>query len=150
MKLKLRLKEIMKQKHKRGFSSPLTDSEVTEIRRAFFEFFVGVFQRFTEKQYWQTTTTKGSMAIDDVSKRFDINLFIEETRLDQKEFLKQFCRLQMFTRLLEKKVWPLKNEDMVDLLFLEENIRLKLSRYLKNIKKVSLTFFRNNIWDIES
>lgn len=85
------------------------------------------------------------MAIDDVSKRFDINLFIEETRLDQKEFLKQFCRLQMFTRLLEKKVWPLKNEDMVDLLFLEENIRLKLSRYLKNIKKVSLTYFRNNM-----
>lgn len=42
----------------------------------------------------------------------------------------------MFTRLLERKVWPSKNEDMIDLMFLEDNIRLKLNRYIKNIKKV--------------
>lgn len=41
----------------------------------------------------------------------------------------------MFTRLLERKVWPSKNEDMIDLMFLEDNIRLKVNRYIKNIKK---------------
>jgi hypothetical protein len=33
--------------------------------------------------------------------------------------------MQMFTRLLERKLWASKNEDVTDLLFLDENIRLK-------------------------
>lgn len=47
----------------------------------------------------------------------------------------------MFTRLLEKKMWPLKNEDMIDLMFFEDNIRLKVNRYMKNIKRKHKTAF---------
>jgi hypothetical protein len=58
-----------------------------------------------------------------VSTRFDIKNFIDKTENDQKPFLKQFCKLQMFTRLLERKMWPQKNEDMIDLMFFEDSIR---------------------------
>jgi hypothetical protein len=31
----------------------------------------------------------------------------------------------MFTRLIEKKLWPAKDEDIIDLTFFEEHTRLK-------------------------
>lgn len=43
----------------------------------------------------------------------------------------------MFTRLLERKLWANRNDDVIDTMFFDENIRLKLNRYKKNQKNVS-------------
>ncbi len=47
----------------------------------------------------------------------------------------------MFTRLLERKLWANKNEDVIDTVFFDENIRFKLNRYKKNSKNQQLTPF---------
>lgn len=41
----------------------------------------------------------------------------------------------MFNRLLERKLYPTKSEDLTDLTFFEENIKLKLNRAIRNAKK---------------
>ena len=40
----------------------------------------------------------------------------------------------MFTRLLERKLWPSNNEDIIDLMFFSEHIKAK---YGKNNKRNS-------------
>lgn len=42
----------------------------------------------------------------------------------------------MFTRLLERKIWPSKNDDIVDVLFFDENIKLKYSKQKSKSKNV--------------
>ena len=46
----------------------------------------------------------------------------------------------MFTQLLEKKIWARKNQDVINTLFFDENIRVKQNRYKKNAKNVILSF----------
>lgn len=70
---------------------------------------------------------------------FNYQKYIDDSPSDHRPFFKAFLRLQMFTRLLERKLWPAKDVDMVDLMYFEESIRLKYNRYSKNSKKVSLT-----------
>jgi hypothetical protein len=41
----------------------------------------------------------------------------------------------MFTRLLERKKWPSKPEDTIDLMFFEESLKKKTNRYFMNKKK---------------
>lgn len=50
----------------------------------------------------------------------------------------------MFTRILERKLWATKNEDVTDLAFFEEHIKLKLNRSIKNVKKKLETPFLND------
>jgi hypothetical protein len=45
--------------------------------------------------------------------------------------------MQMFTRLLERKLWASKNEDVIDLLFFDEHIRVKKVRNAQHFKSVS-------------
>ena len=44
--------------------------------------------------------------------------------------------MQMFTRLLERKLWANRNEDVTDLAFFDEHIRLKLIRNKQTFKTV--------------
>lgn len=50
--------------------------------------------------------------------------------------MKHFVKHSMFTRLLERKLWANRSEDVIDTMFFDENIRLKLNRYKKNSKNV--------------
>jgi hypothetical protein len=66
---------------------------------------------------------------------FNYQKYIDDSPSDSRPFFKAFLKLQMFTRLLERKLWPAKDVDMVDLMYFEESIRLKFNRYSKNSKK---------------
>ena len=42
----------------------------------------------------------------------------------------------MFTRFIERKKWPTQNDDVIDITFFEENVKLKKKKSIKNYKKV--------------
>jgi hypothetical protein len=84
--------------------------------------------------------------VDGVAACFNFVKYKEETKADQKAFFKQFLHMQMFTRLLERKLWAQKNEDITDLAFFDEHIRLKLMRKKKTFKPVRLQFYSYYIW----
>lgn len=50
----------------------------------------------------------------------------------------------MFTRLLERKLWASKNEDIIDITFFDEHIRHKFSKQKKTAKTQQETFFLND------
>ena len=46
----------------------------------------------------------------------------------------------MFTRLLERKLWANKNEDIIDTMYFDERIRRKTQKVKKPSKNVNLIF----------
>jgi len=98
----------------------------------FFQFFVGLFQDY-EKHL-----TPGKRTVDGVQTCFNFQRYKDEAPADQKPFFKQFLHMQMFTRLLERKLWANRNEDVTDLAFFDEHIRLKHIRNKQTFKTVSL------------
>ncbi len=75
--------------------------------------------------------------VEGVNACFNFNKYIEESPGDQKIFFKYFLKLQMFTRLLERKLWPSKNEDIIDTTFFDEHIKLKYSKVKVKSKNVT-------------
>jgi len=63
--------------------------------------------------------------VEGVSGCFNYQKYIEDSPSDTKMFFKYFLKLQMFTRLLERRLWPSKNEDIIDTTFFDESIRSK-------------------------
>ena len=55
--------------------------------------------------------------------------------------------MQMFTRFLERKLWPQKQEDVIDILMFDESIRVKKLRKggVLGIKKVRMMSFNYKI-----
>lgn len=102
---------------------------------AFFQFFVGVFQDY-EKYLVQPAGGPGTFVknSDGVSAYFNFNKYKEETLQDQKNFFRTFLSNQMFTRLLERKLWAQKNEDVFEITYFDEHIRLKQARNRKTFK----------------
>ena len=70
---------------------------------------------------------------------FNFARYKEETNADQKPFFKHFFEMQMFTRFLERKLWAQNNEDVIDVTFFDEHIRLKQARNRKTFKTVSIS-----------
>ena len=75
--------------------------------------------------------------VEGVSGCFNFTKYIEDSPSDQKIFFKYFLKLQMFTRHLERKLWPSKNEDIIDVTFFDEHIKHKYSKVKPKAKGVS-------------
>ena len=110
-------------------------------------FFVNVFQSY-EKYIPQGSTSMISSiqkTVEGVSGCFNYQKYIEDSPSDCKMFFKYFLRLQMFTRLLERKLWPSKNEDIIDVTFFDEHIRSKFNKVKKSSRSTQQeTFFLND------
>jgi len=120
---------------KRKKQQRLSNDEVDAVREAFFSFFVNVFQNYDK---YSVTSQGGVMGnvqrtVEGVNAVFNHQKFVDEAG-DQKPFLKHFVKLQMFTRLLERKFWPSKNEDIIDVMFFDESIRAKFQKPKKSAK----------------
>jgi len=129
------VEDLVKPKKKKK-RDRFTPEEIDKIRMAFLNFFVGVFQDY-EKYVVQPQTGQFIKTVDGVSACFNFPKYKEETRTDQRAFFKHFLHMQMFTRLLERKLWASKNEDVIDVTFFDEHIRIKQARNRKTFKSVS-------------
>lgn len=134
-KLSKQVKDIVKPKRKKRERLSLEDVE--KIRMSFLGFFVGVFQDY--EKYLQQPQGGGPFVktVEGVNACFSFQRYKEETVNDQKQFLKHFLHMQMFTRFLERKLWAQKNEDVIDITFFDEHVRLKQARNRKTFKTVS-------------
>lgn len=121
---------------KRKKKERLSLDDVEKVRMSFLSFFVGVFQDY--EKYLQQPTAGGAFVktVDGVTACFSFAKYKEETPADQKAFFKHFLHMQMFTRMLERKLWAQKNEDVIDITFFDEHIRLKQARNRKTFKSV--------------
>lgn len=48
----------------------------------------------------------------------------------------------MFTRFIERKKWPTHNDDIIDVTYFDEKVKMKKKKSIKNFKKVR--YFINN------
>ena len=125
-KMAKQIRDVVRPKRKNR--ERLSADDVDKIRMSFFSFFVGVFQDY-EKYMISASTGSGPAGyrktVDGVGAFFNFTKYKDESPNDQKPFFKHFLHMQMFTRLLERKLWASKNEDVTDMAFFDEHIRLK-------------------------
>ena len=105
---------------------------VNEIRQGFFDFFKSLFINYREFINYSKRSDPN------FEHYFDKTLFINKSNENNRPFLKKFVETQMIQSFFDKKMNPKNSDEILQLLFFDENLDLMKISQQSNKSKLNV------------
>ena len=139
---------------KNGAKTNLDDSDIDKVRYEFYYFFISTFQNY--KSFLILNKDTLIKLYKDVEKRtieidkiFRYQEFISKD-MESIEFYDFFVKTKILKTFLLKVLYPSTIEEQMEILFLDENIRIKKNKYIFNqLFQEDTPFLKTDMFDIK-